>query len=82
MTFILRKKDYRKFKENFDKFFFHPSLESSETHFDIVASKIGAKLKKLVIYDDILVEFLQILSTKSIISQKIKIANIGKIFFS
>ena len=27
-------------------------LESSETHFDLVANKIGAKLNNLVIYDD------------------------------
>ena len=32
-------------------------LESSETHFDLVASKIGAKLNNLVIYGDILVNF-------------------------
>ena len=32
-------------------------LESSETRFDLVASKIGAKLNNFVIYDDILVNF-------------------------
>ena len=38
-------------------------LESSETHFDLVASKIRAKLINLVIYSDILVNFLRKLST-------------------
>ena len=53
-------------------------LESSETNFDLVACKIGAKLNNLVIYGDIMVNFLRILSIKSIISQKLKI---GKSFF-
>ena len=54
-------------------------LEYSETHFYVVASKVGAKLNNLVIYGDnsviygyILVNFLIFLSTKSTISQKLK----------
>ena len=54
-------------------------FESFETHFDLVASKIGAKHKNLVIYDDVLVNFRRILSTESTILQKLKI---GKLFFS
>ena len=38
-----------------------------------VASKIGPKLNNLFLYGDILVIFLRILSTKSTISQKLKI---------
>ena len=34
------------------------SLESSETYFDLFSSKIGTKLKNLIIYGDILVNFL------------------------
>ena len=55
-------------------------LESFETHFDLVTSKIGSKLDDLIIYG-VLVNFLRILSTKSTISQKLKIENIRKLFF-
>ena len=41
-------------------------LESSETHFDLFTSRIiGTKRNNFVIYGDILVNFLRILSTKS-----------------
>ena len=50
-------------------FFF---LESSETHFDLVTNKIGAKFNNLIIYGDMLVNLLRILNTKSTITQKIK----------
>ena len=51
---------------------------SSETHFDLVARKIGEKLENLVIYGDILVDFLRILNTKLGLSQKLKIAKLRK----
>ena len=44
-------------------------------------SKIRVKHNNLVIYRDVLVNFLRILSTKSTISHKLIILNIGKIFF-
>ena len=44
------------------KAIFFISLESSETHFDLVACKIGLKRSNLVIYGDILVNFLRILT--------------------
>ena len=53
--------------------------ESSETHFDLVTSKIGAKLNNLVIYGDILVNFLRNLITKSTISQNLKIAKLWRL---
>ena len=56
-------------------------LKSSETNFDLVAKKIGAKLNNLVINSDILVIFIRILSTKSPMSRQIKIAKIWKLFF-
>ena len=52
--------------------FFKILLESSKTHFDQVVSKFGAKLNNLVIYGDMLVNFLGILRTKSTKSQKNK----------
>ena len=51
-------------------------LESSGTYFDLVASKIGAKRNNLVIYGEILVNFLKMFSTKSAISQKLNIAKL------
>ena len=45
----------------------------------MVTSKIKLKLNDLVIYGDILVNLLSILSTKSTIYQKIKIGKIGKL---
>ena len=74
--------DFKQEKKHFyssETFFI--SLAFSETLFDLVASKCGAKLNNLVIYDDILVNFLRILSTKSIISQKLKISKIKKIVY-
>ena len=62
------------------KLFFN-FLESSKTHFDIVATKIGVKLNNLVIYGDILVNFLRILITKLTISQKNKNCKIIFSFF-
>ena len=64
--------------KNLSTFFFVAKLffiilEYSGTHFDLVASKVGAKLVSLNIYRDILVNFQRILSTKSTISQKWKI---------
>ena len=41
------------------------TLEYSETNFDLVASKIGAKLNNLIIYSDILVNFLRIFSKEN-----------------
>ena len=55
----------------FSKTFFNV-LETSETQFDLFASKIGATLNNLVINGDILVNFLRILSKKSPIHQKNK----------
>ena len=60
---ILRKKKKKSTKIFFAKFLFI-FIESSETHFDLVVSKIGVKLNNFVIYRDILVN----LSTKSTIS--------------
>ena len=56
-------------------------LSSFFRHFDLDASKIGAKVNNLVIYGDILVNFLKNLSTKSNISQKLKIGKIVKFIF-
>ena len=56
-------------------------LEYTKTHFDLVGSKIGAKLDNLVIYDDIFVTFLRTLTTKSTIYQILKIAKMGKLLF-
>ena len=47
--------------------------------FDLVARKIGAKLLNLVIYGDILVNILRNLSSKSIVTHKIKMAIIRKL---
>ena len=56
--------------------------ESSETCFDLVASKIVEKHNNLVIYVNILDNFLWILNTKFSIFQKPKIAKIWKLSFS
>ena len=60
---------------------FSIALASSKTHFDIVTSKIGANsiVNNVVIYGDILVNFLRIVNTKSTISHKIKIAKLWKL---
>ena len=76
---ILRKKKFprKKYWEIIFDFFFHYFflfLEPSEMHFDLDESKIGAKFDNLVIYCDILINFIRILNTKSTISQKLKIA--------
>ena len=45
-------------------------LESSESYFDLDASKIETNKNNLLIYGVILVNFPRILSTKAIISRK------------
>ena len=81
---------YDKKMLTFNKFIFAFFLESAKPHFDIVASKIGAKLNfsskygnfTVINYGHILVNFLRILSTESTISQKNKNRKNCNIVFS
>ena len=73
---ILNKQKTEFFFVVYETFFIF--LESSETRFNFVTGKIGEKLNNVVIYGDILVNFLLILSEKSFIFKKIKF---GKLYF-